>query len=185
MQSGRFKGPHVVLYRPQIPPNTGNISRLCVGIHARLTIAGNPGFVIDDKTLKRAGLDHWQDLDFHHHRRFKDFIVKETAGDFSDLVALTKTAPVSIYDFRFRPEQILLFGNETAGLPPALLKKIKHKVRIPMPGPVRSLNLSNAVAITAYEFLRQQGLFDDSDNDSIRSRTFYKPVKDPETPGSH
>ena len=145
------RGPTVVLHRPQIPQNTGNISRLCVAINSPLVLTGRIGFDFSSPAVKRAGLDHWQHLDFRHFSRFKEFC--HFAGK-RRIVAVTKAAQTSALDFQFRADDILLFGNETMGLPPALLRRLPFQVQIPMWGPVRSLNLSNSVAVVAYAHIR-------------------------------
>lgn len=159
----------IALYRPQIPPNTGNISRLCVGLRLPLLVVGRPAFSIEEKDVKRAGLDHWRHLDFTHYRRFADFW---RAAEGRRIVAVTKMADKPLWDFGFENDDVLLFGNETAGLPPFLLSRLEYKVRIPMIGPVRSLNLSNAVAVTAYEAMRQ--ISGSSLAEKPKKRTYYR-----------
>jgi len=146
-------GPTIALYKPQIPPNTGNISRLCVALNSALHIIGKPGFQLDEAAVRRAGLDHWQHLQLKKFLRYKDFF-NETKD--RRIVAITKSAEQTIYDFSFQKDDILLFGNEQMGLPPNLLKRLEYKAKIPMFSEnVRSLNLSNAVAIAAYEYIKQ------------------------------
>lgn len=140
------------MHRPQIPQNTGNISRLCVAVNSPLILTGKIGFDFSSASVKRAGLDHWQHLDFRHFARFKEFC-GFAAG--RRIVAVTKAARVSALDFDFNAHDILLFGNETMGLPPALLKHIPDQVQIPMWGPVRSLNLSNSVAVVTYAYINR------------------------------
>ncbi len=146
-----FSGPTVVLHRPQIPQNTGNISRLCVAVKSPLILTGKIGFDFSSSAVKRAGLDHWQHLDFQHFAHFKDF--RSFAGK-RRIVAVTKAARASALDFAYQGDDILLFGNETMGLPPALLRHLPDQIQIPMWGPVRSLNLSNSVAVVAYAHIR-------------------------------
>lgn len=146
-----FSGPTVVLHRPQIPQNTGNISRLCVAVNSPLVLTGKIGFDFSSSAVKRAGLDHWAHLDFRHFARFKEFC-GFAAG--RRIIAVTKAARASALDFDFAADDILLFGNETMGLPPTLLRHLPHQVQIPMWGPVRSLNLSNSVAVVAYSHIR-------------------------------
>ena len=146
-------GPTIALYKPQIPPNTGNISRLCVALNSFLYIIGKPNFQWDEASLKRAGLDHWKHLQFKWAPRYRDFI--QDVGE-RRIVAVTKSADTTLFDFEFQKEDILLFGNEQMGLPPSLLKTIESRVRIPMFSEnVRSLNLSNAAAVAAYEYIKQ------------------------------
>lgn len=165
----------VALYKPQIPPNTGNISRLCVALDCDLHIVGKTPIRWDEPALKRAGLDHWDKLRFEHFPLFKNYYIKNRARR---IVAVTKEAPMDHWDFRFAPDDILLFGNETMGLPPSLLKLLPHAVRIPMWGEgVRSLNLANSVAIVAYEACRQFTQYNilDLKKDALHyERTYYK-----------
>jgi tRNA (cytidine/uridine-2'-O-)-methyltransferase len=150
-RSGGFAGPRIVLHRPQIPQNTGNISRLCVAIQSPLVITGRAGFDFDAAAVRRAGLDHWEHLQFTHYKRFRDFCAAHKAAR---LIAVSKAGTTSALEFAYEPGDILLFGNETMGLPPALMRRLTHSVYLPMSGPVRSLNLSNSVAIVAYEYIR-------------------------------
>lgn len=163
--------PLIALYRPQIPPNTGNIARLCVGLGVPLAIVGRAAFDWDEKHLKRAGLDHWDHLQFQHFKRWRDFY--EKIAD-RRIVCITKQGENSLFDFSFNKDDVLLFGNETAGLPPSLLKFCRTHLRLPMYGQARSLNLSNAVAVTVYEAFRQRhqaGLVPDEVHPP---RTYYK-----------
>ncbi|MDH5721338.1 MAG: tRNA (cytidine(34)-2'-O)-methyltransferase, partial [Spirochaetia bacterium] len=165
--------PLIVLYKPQIPPNTGNVARLCVGIDLPLTILGRPAFSLDEKSLKRAGLDYWEHLRFSHEIRFKNFW-RENLN--RRKIMFSKESDTNLWDFEFDPNDILIFGNETAGLPPKLLKMGDKTVKIPMRGMVRSLNLSNAVSIVSYECLRQlsmKGLYE-FDNKKEYKRMYYK-----------
>ncbi len=145
---------HIVLVEPEIPQNTGNIARLCAAARAQLHIVGVTGFRLDDRAVRRAGLDYWDEVSIHRHRDLsalgeflpqRRFVYFSTKGDRSYL------------EFRFRPDDCLVFGSETRGLPEDLLRNNwKHCLSIPMPNPnVRSLNLANAVAIALYEALRQ------------------------------
>lgn len=143
----------VALYKPLIPPNTGNIARLCVALNCPLYIIGKTPIRWDDAQLKRAGLDHWEKLQFKHYESWKKFYLNNPQRR---IVAVSKESTHHYWDFSFLPDDVLLFGNETSGLPPALLRKMEHSVKIPMWGQgVRSLNLSNSVAVTAYEAYRQ------------------------------
>ncbi|MCB1199425.1 MAG: tRNA (cytidine(34)-2'-O)-methyltransferase [Leptospiraceae bacterium] len=164
----------IALYRPQIPPNTGNISRLCVGSNMPLAIVGKAAFSMDQKQVKRAGLDHWEDLQLKLFKRYADFY--RAHSNTSRIICITKGASSNLFDFSFQPEDILLFGNETQGLPPKLLKHLPYSVRIPMSTKVRSLNLSNSVAIVLYEYLRQMDLQGKSFElrEHIAERTYYK-----------
>lgn len=169
-----FSGPTIVLHRPQIPQNTGNISRLCVAVKSPLILTGKIGFDFSSSAVKRAGLDHWQHLDFRHFARFKEF------WNFAAqrrIVAVTKAARSSALDFAFQADDILLFGNETMGLPPALLRRLPHQVQIPMWGEVRSLNLSNSVAVVAYSYIRSVFGADIAHASEDFPRTYYRRVE--------
>ncbi|MCQ2406318.1 MAG: tRNA (cytidine(34)-2'-O)-methyltransferase [Oscillospiraceae bacterium] len=146
----------IVLLEPEIPANTGNIARTCACTLSRLHLIKPLGFDISEKAVKRAGLDYWQYLDLHVYESFDEFIEKN--GDDNLWLATTK-APVSYDMADFRTENVkLLFGKETAGLPEYIRERYRDRcIRIPMWGPVRSLNLSNSVAILLYEALKQQG----------------------------
>jgi len=149
---------NIVLVEPEIPQNTGNIARTCAATGARLHLVKPMGFEIDDKKLKRAGLDYWHMLDITYYDNINDFFEKNKNGNF--YFASTK----SLYrhsDVKFKDGDYILFGKETKGLDEALLKNNKDKcIRIPMIEGARSLNLSNSVAIVIYEALRQNNYFD-------------------------
>ena len=148
-------GLHIVLVEPEIPQNTGNIARTCAATGAELHLVAPLGFSLEDRYLKRAGLDYWHLLTVHRHPSFDQFM--EACGDGSLFYVTTKARQV-YSDVHYPPESYLLFGKETAGLPEDLLKAHPERcIRIPMIGAARSLNLSNAAAIVAYECLRQQG----------------------------
>ncbi|MBS0618768.1 MAG: hypothetical protein JSR44_11305 [Spirochaetes bacterium] len=170
-RSGTFYGPTIVLHRPQIPQNTGNIARLCVALQSPLIITGRAGFQFDAAAVKRAGLDHWEHLQFRHFGRFKNFY-RSTTG--RRIIAVSKTAKTSALQFSFVAGDILLFGNETMGLPPALLNRIETQVSLPMSGPVRSLNLANSVAAVAYAYVHavfaERAIHDMADY----PRTYYR-----------
>ncbi|MBQ6051745.1 MAG: tRNA (uridine(34)/cytosine(34)/5-carboxymethylaminomethyluridine(34)-2'-O)-methyltransferase TrmL [Clostridia bacterium] len=148
----------VVLVEPEIPQNTGNISRTCACTGAALHLVKPLGFVIDDAKLKRAGLDYWGELDLHIHESLADFL--EYAKDKPLYFASTKAEKT--YDAIEYPDgAFFVFGKETKGLPESLLKdNYANAVRIPMRNNLRSLNLSNSVAIILYEALRQKSFFD-------------------------
>ena len=146
---------NIVLVSPEIPQNTGNIARTCACTGAKLHIVKPMGFEIDDKKLKRAGLDYWHLLGVQYYENIDDFYEKNKGGRFfySTTKALNTYADVEFADGDF-----ILFGKETKGLPEDLLHRNKEWcIRIPMIDEARSLNLSNAVAIVAYEALRQTG----------------------------
>jgi tRNA (cytidine/uridine-2'-O-)-methyltransferase len=144
---------NIVLVEPEIPPNTGNVSRLCVGIDAALHLVGKLGFQIDDKSLKRAGLDYWKDLRLNRHDSLDSLMALYPRARF---VYTSSSAKQLHTDWRYEPDDFIVFGKETAGLPRDLLSRFEAStIRIPHWGPVRSLNLSNAVAVVAYEAMRQ------------------------------
>jgi tRNA (cytidine/uridine-2'-O-)-methyltransferase len=147
---------HVVLFEPEIPPNTGSVARLCAATLTPLHLIEPLGFTIDDKHLKRAGLDYWEYVDLHVHNSWDDFLT--TAGPKS-LLFFSKRASKSYTLIRYSENDFLIFGPETRGLPQELLETNASRFfRIPMMGKgVRSLNLSNAVSIVLYEGLRQLG----------------------------
>lgn len=149
---------HVALFHPQIPPNTGNIIRLCANTGVKLHIIHPTGFVWDDKRLRRAGLDYAEFAEITHHENWPDFaryFPKESC-----IWALTTRGKRCVYDAAFSPNDVLLFGSETSGLTEEVHAEIapEHKLRLPMQACSRSLNLSNSVAIVLYEALRQTGL---------------------------
>ena len=144
---------NIVLVEPEIPQNTGNIARTCAAIGARLHIVKPMGFTIDDKKLKRAGLDYWWLLDITYYENLEEFLTKHKEDN---LYFYTTKAPRAHTDVTYKEGAYLLFGKETKGLPEWLLKENYDKcVRIPMISDARSLNLSNSVAVAAYEYLRQ------------------------------
>jgi len=144
---------NIVLVEPEIPQNTGNIVRTCAATGARLHIVKPMGFEIDDKKLKRAGLDYWHFLNIQYYENLDDFFEKNENGRF---YYLSSKGTASYTDVSFQDGDFLLFGKETKGLPEKLL--IDHperSIRIPMISDARCLNLSNSVAIVVYEALRQ------------------------------
>ncbi len=144
---------NIVLVEPQIPQNTGNIARTCAVTGARLHIVKPMGFAIDDKKLKHAGLDYWHYLDISYYENMDDFFSKNSNGEF---FYYTTKAVNTYCDVKYKDKAYIVFGREDAGLPESLLFENKnHCVRIPMGQNMRSLNLSNSVAIGAYEVLRQ------------------------------
>jgi tRNA (cytidine/uridine-2'-O-)-methyltransferase len=150
-----FKPFHIVLIEPEIPPNTGNIARLCGATGTVLHLVGKLGFSTDDRSLKRAGLDYWSEIDV---RYWKD--VEELRGEFPSarFVCTSARNGVPHAAFDFREGDFLVFGKETQGLPPEILEANRETtVRIPIFGKVRSLNLSTAAGIVLYEALRRTG----------------------------
>ena len=145
---------HIILYNPEIPPNTGNIMRLAANTGTQLHLIRPLGFNLSNNSLKRAGLDYKKDADFFLHDSF-DLCLNSI--EFNEIYAFTKFAKKTFTKIKFKRNDCLLFGSETSGLPDNILDKIKvtNKLRIPMIMNSRSLNLSNSVAITVYEGLRQ------------------------------
>ena len=144
---------NIVLIEPEIPQNTGNIARTCAATGARLHLVGPMGFKIDNAKLKRAGLDYWHLLDITYYDNLDDFFTENNGGSF---FYFTTKAMHKHSDINYPDNSYIVFGKETAGLPEKLLKDNPNNcVRIPMIDDARSLNLSNAVAVGAYEVLRQ------------------------------
>lgn len=149
---------NIVLVEPEIPQNTGNIARTCAAIGAKLHLVKPLGFEISDKYLKRAGLDYWDKLEIEEHQSLQDFLAKYNPENTNMYFVTTKGQHCySDVNYSDLEDVFLLFGKETKGLPEDLLQKyIDNAIRIPMRKDLRSLNLSNSVAILAYEVLRQQ-----------------------------
>ena len=149
---------HIVLVEPEIPQNTGNIARTCAAIGAKLHLVYPLGFNISEKQVKRAGLDYWDKLDIEEHKSLEAFLEKYKPEENNMFFATTKGKHVySDPDYRDMDEVFILFGKETKGLPEDILQKyINQTIRIPMRHTLRSLNLSNSVAIVAFEVLRQK-----------------------------
>ena len=148
---------HIVLVEPEIPQNTGNIARTCAIIGAKLHLVRPLGFEISDKYLKRAGLDYWDKLDIEEHENLSQFL-EEYPIDKNNMYFVTTKGKHCYTEIKYNEldEVFMLFGKETKGLPENLLKdNLDHAIRIPMRENFRSLNLSNSVAIVAYEMLRQ------------------------------
>ena len=146
---------NIVLYSPEIPQNTGNISRTCAVTGARLHIIKPIGFEISDRTLKRAGLDYWDKLDVTYYENYNDFLGQNPDAELYFFSAHGKN---SYADIEYPDNAFLIFGRESVGLPKELVEaNIDRSVRIPMRKTLRCLNLSNSVAIAVYEVLRQNG----------------------------
>ncbi len=146
---------NIVLHEPEIPANTGNIGRTCVAAGARLHLIEPLGFRLDEKSLKRAGMDYWKDLDVTTYIDYQDFLNRNPGARI--YMATTKASAVYT-DVWYEPDCYIMFGKESAGIPEEIL--VEHQetcVRIPMMGEIRSLNLGNSVAIVLYEALRQNG----------------------------
>lgn len=146
--------PHIVLYEPEIPMNTGNIARSCAATGASLHLIEPLGFSVSSSAVKRAGLDYWHLVDVHTHPSYGAFAKAHPGRRF-----FLSTKGEHVYsDVSFRDDDYLVFGKETAGLPEALLREnAAHTLRVPIDGRARSLNLANTVAIVLFEALRQLG----------------------------
>jgi len=149
---------NVVLYRPEIPANTGNIARLCGAAELRLHLIHPLGFRLDDRHLKRAGLDYWNELDIRQHEDFKNFLKDNAEEGRGQLFVFSKKAANVYTEAKASRGDYLLFGQETVGLPEDILGAYPC-YRIPMWGKVRSLNLSTAVGIVVYHYLHEMGRF--------------------------
>jgi tRNA (cytidine/uridine-2'-O-)-methyltransferase len=153
---------HVVLVEPEIPPNTGNIARLCAATSSPLHLVGKLGFRIDEHSVRRAGVDYWHLVDVRQHVDFAHFaeaFAKESPG--GALHLFTALAEKSYVDVAFRAGDALVFGKESVGLPEELIAAHEGRaVAIPTLGAVRSLNLANAASIALFEALRQLGTFE-------------------------
>jgi tRNA (cytidine/uridine-2'-O-)-methyltransferase len=148
---------NVVLLQPEIPPNTGNVARLCAATKSTLHLIEPFGFKLDDSQLKRAGMDYWQHVQWQRWKSWQNFREALPAG--ARLWFIESNGPKLYSETVFSPEDYLVFGRETAGLPEQLLEENREQwLRIPMFHPhARSLNLSNCVALVLFEALRQQG----------------------------
>lgn len=154
---------HIVLHEPEIPGNTGNIGRSCAATNTSLHLIEPLGFDITEKELRRAGLDYWAQLDVHRYRDYEDFLLENFGGDPDPArpprIWYATTKAKRLYcEADFGPDDYIMFGKESAGIPEEIL--VDHEetcIRIPMGYNIRSLNLSNAVAIVLFEALRQTG----------------------------
>lgn len=150
---------HIVLYQPEIPPNTGNVGRTCVAVGAKLWLVRPLGFQIDDRQLARSGLDYWQHLEWEAVDDWQQFLLSRepmARAVTNNRWYFTKTAQRSYLDVQYNAGDALIFGPETSGLPPSLIQEAGDRaLRIPTRDEVRSLNLASAVAVAAYEALRQ------------------------------
>jgi tRNA (cytidine/uridine-2'-O-)-methyltransferase len=147
---------HIVLYEPEIPANTGNIARLCGAAQLTLHLVHPLGFKTDDKNLKRAGLDYWEEVDVRHHLSFDAFL--KTLPHGAGLHTFSTHAPTPYTRATVRQGDFLIFGPETRGLP-SHIRECFPSFTIPIWGRVRSLNLSTSVGIVAYHYLHQMGRF--------------------------
>jgi tRNA (cytidine/uridine-2'-O-)-methyltransferase len=169
---------HIALIEPKIPPNTGNIARLCVATDTPLHLIEPLGFGLDDREVKRAGLEYWDKVDLWLHPnwfRFRDAISRDRCLYFS------ANAERDYRDAPFAVNSVLVFGNESDGLPAKILEKHPERCfRIPMPGDVRSLNLANAVSVVLYEGLRQLGIGDGRPPEAVAES-----LEDPDEPNGN
>lgn len=146
---------NIVLYEPEMPLNTGNIGRTCVATNTRLHLIGPLGFKLNEKAIRRAGLDYWDKLDVTVYCDFQEFLDKNPGAK---IYMATTKAKKPYTDAAYEPDCYLMFGKESAGIPEEILvKNWENCVRIPMWGDIRSLNLANSVAVVLYEALRQNG----------------------------
>lgn len=149
---------HIVLVEPEIPPNTGNIARLCGATGSVLHLVGKLGFSTEDRYLKRAGLDYWSEVDIHY---WGDLGALQEAYPEGRFVYTSKKAAKSYHALQFQAGDFIVFGKETKGLPDQLIEENpEFSVRIPILGRVRSLNLSTSAGIVLYEALRQTGVLE-------------------------
>lgn len=146
---------NIVLLEPEMPANTGNIGRTCVATDTRLHLIEPLGFKLNDKLIKRAGLDYWDKLDVTVYSDYQDFLKRNPGAK----IYMATTKGLHVYsDVEYEPDCYLMFGKESAGIPEEILLENQDQcVRIPMWGDIRSLNLSNSVSIVLYEALRQNG----------------------------
>lgn len=146
---------NIVLHEPEIPANTGNIGRTCVAAGTRLHLIEPLGFKLNEKNLKRAGMDYWKELDVKTYIDYQDFLERNPEAK---IYMATTKAQKSYTEVRYEPDCYIMFGKESGGIPEEIL--VQHKddcVRIPMTDGIRSLNLANSAAIILYEALRQNG----------------------------
>ena len=145
---------NIILHEPEIPANTGNIGRTCVATGTELHLIRPLGFDISDKAVRRAGMDYWKDLELYVYEDFNDFVIKNPNAR---IYMATTKAKKAYTEVIYEENDFIMFGKESAGIPEEILIKYEDtSVRIPMIGEIRSLNLSNSVAIMLYEALRQQ-----------------------------
>ena len=144
---------NIVLFEPEIPANTGNIGRTCVATGTRLHLIEPLGFRLNEKSIKRAGMDYWEHLDVTRYINFEDFLEKNPGAK---IYMATTKAEKAYTHVEYGPDDFIMFGKESAGIPEEILLQYPEtSVRIPMIGDIRSLNLGNSVAIMLYEALRQ------------------------------
>jgi tRNA (cytidine/uridine-2'-O-)-methyltransferase len=167
---------HIALVEPEIPPNTGNVARLCAATGCVLHLIGPLGFRIDEHAVRRAGLDYWEEVELHQHRSYAEAQANLAAsrapnGPPPRAFFFSARADRSYVEVSYRQGDVLVFGRESVGLPETLLADhAEQVVGIPLLGRVRSLNLANAVAIAAYEALRQLGLLANAQRGELSGR---------------
>jgi tRNA (cytidine/uridine-2'-O-)-methyltransferase len=146
---------NIVLLEPEIPANTGNIGRTCVATGTTLHLIEPLGFHLNEKNIKRSGMDYWKQVDVRRYADYQDFLEKENPKR----IFMATTKAHQLYtDVRYEPDDYIMFGKESAGIPEEILVENESTcIRIPMNDDIRSLNLSNSVSIVLYEALRQQG----------------------------
>ena len=146
---------NIVLFEPEIPANTGNIGRTCVATNTKLHLIEPLGFRLNEREIKRAGMDYWKDLDVTTYINYEDFLEKNPHAK----IYMATTKAVNNYtDVTYELDCFIMFGKESAGIPEEILVRHKEQsIRIPMVGDIRSLNLGNSVAVVLYEALRQNG----------------------------
>ena len=154
----------IALFKPEIPPNTGNISRLSVCTGSRLHIIGKPSFSLDEASVRRAGLDYWDILDLHLHEDWNRFINSIQIGyqGSRTILLMSKFGKAQYSEHKFKDDDVIVFGQETKGLPDSIIESVSKDyperiLRIPVVNECRSLNLSNSVAVVLFEALRQLG----------------------------
>lgn len=160
---------HIALFEPEIPPNTGNVARLCAATRTPLHLVEPLGFSLDDKHLKRAGLDYWPHVQLRVWKDFDSFLAgaEQTARFRREplrIVASSSRSGTPLHEFTFTRYDYILLGPETRGLPEEVLIRTPYRVRIPIWGAVRSLNLSTAAGVLLYEGLRQTGMLQEKDS---------------------
>lgn len=159
-----YRPMQIVLFEPEIPPNTGNVARLCAATGTALHLVEPLGFSLDDRYLKRAGLDYWPHVSVSVWPDFQAYL--ENAGRGKRLVMTSGRSGEAVHRFAFTGNDALIFGPETRGLPGHMLERSEHRVHIPLRGVVRSLNLATAAGIVLYQALASTGLLDA--NDALR-----------------
>lgn len=165
---------NIVLHEPEIPANTGNIGRTCVATGSVLHLIKPLGFSLDEKQLKRAGLDYWPHLEYYVYENYEDFCSKHPG--ITMFYATTK-AHQTYTQVNFGPDDYIMFGKESAGIPEEILvENEKYCIRIPMIGDIRSLNLGNSVAIVLYEAMRQNNFCDLNPNGQLHRLQWKMPT---------